>query len=114
MDFPIEINSNPNSKSKEEITKDKNNLYFRYYLCMQTKNGIECKKFDYYEEIEEQNDLNLLYLTKWDDKNHTNGVFPIYNFTSVCFKVNKFIPSFFDGLILKYNLHNLLDIYVKK
>lgn len=107
MDFPIEINS---EKEKKQIITN-NNLYYRYYLCTQKIQYIECKKYNNYEEVVKQNDL---YLTKSDNEKHTNGVFPVYNFSSVSFKVCKFIPSYFDGLILKYNLYNLLKIKVKK
>lgn len=110
MDFPIEINSQEETETKI----NKNNLYYRYYLCTQKIQHIECKKYNDYKEVKKQSNSYNLYLTKPDKETNTNGVFPTFNFSSVSFKVCKFIPSFFDGLILKYNLHNLLKIKVKE
>jgi hypothetical protein len=105
MDFPIEI------YIETEKNKNKNNLYCRYYICTQNVEYIECKKYNNYEQLKKQNNL---FLIKFDDKQHKNCVFPTYNFSSVCFKIYNFIPHCFDNMILKYNLHNLLKIIVKK
>ena len=121
MDFPIEI------YTETDKNKNKNNLYYRYYICTQNVGYIECKKYNNYKQLnigyieckkynnyEQLTKQNNLFLIKFDDKQHTNDVFPTYNFSSVCFKICNFIPHCFDNMILKYNLHNLLKIIVKK
>jgi hypothetical protein len=105
MDLPIEI------YTKTKTEKNKNNLYNRYYICTQNVGYIECERYNNYEQLKKQNNL---FLSKCDDKEYTNGVFPNCNFSYVYFKIYNFIPSCFDNIILKYNLHNLLKIIVKK
>jgi hypothetical protein len=107
MDFPIEIYT----EIEKNKNKNKNNLYYRYYICTQNIGYIECKKYNNYKQLKKENNL---FLSKLDDKEHINVGFPTYNFSSVCFKICNFIPFCFDNIILKYNLHNLLKIIVKK
>ena len=98
MDYPIET-----------YNKEKK-IYYRYYNCVQKIGKVECTKYDSYEEL-----LNKkkVCVTKYNTKEHTNGVFPAFKFNSVCFQIYNWVPLWFDNIILKYNLHKLLFIHVK-
>jgi len=119
MDFPIEMNftnenksdnkSNNKSNNKSENKKN-NNLYYRYYICIQKIENVECIKCENHERVEEISKKNKLFLTEYNKNEHTNVLFPIKNEVSVSFKICKFIPSFFDSLILRIKLNNLLII----
>ena len=111
IDFPIEMNHVTENKNEEN---NSNNLYYRYYVCIQKIGEIECIKCDNYEKVEEISKSNNLYLTKECRKEHTNGVFPVHNLLSTSFKICKFIPTMFDKLILKYELFTLMHVNVKK
>ena len=99
MDYPIE---------PYRMQKD---LYYRYYNCVQDIGHVKCTKYDTYEEIEKQ---KKLYISKYDKTENINAVFPTYELNSVCFQIYNWVPLWADNIILKYNLHNLLCIHVKK
>lgn len=111
MDFPIEMNftnenksdnkSNNKSNNKSENKKN-NNLYYRYYICIQKIENVECIKCENHEKVEEISKKNKLFLTEYNKNEHINVLFPIKN--EVSFKICKFIPSFFDSLILRIKL----------
>jgi len=107
MDFPIEFFfADENRKNKN----NSNNLYYRYYVCNQKLDKIECIKCDNHEKVKEISKSNNLYLTE----RSTNGVFSVYNFPSISFKICKFVPSFFDNAILKFKLFNLMHVRIIK
>ena len=88
--------------------------YDRVYLCKSKIGGIECKIFNSMDDAKINAKKNNLIVNTQDKLEHSNYVFPTYQFAATIISISKYTPIILDNFILKFKLANMCDISIKK
>ena len=88
--------------------------YNRVYLCKSKIGGIECKIFNSIDDAIINSKKNKLIPNTENKLEHTNYVFPTYQFAATIIPISKYTPIILDNFILKFKLANMCDISIKK
>ena len=95
--------------------KDMSIFYYnRVYLCKSKIGGIECKRFNSIDDAIINAKKNNLIPNTHDNLEHSNYVFPTYQFAATIISISKYTPIILDNFILKFKLANMCDISIKK